>query len=61
MSIIQRLVGRKYIELARNWKSTGYTWTAVAGVGVIWLCNWQAVLGYVPFIKDQYKKDDEES
>ena len=37
---------------------TAGLWGGVLGVGFLFATDWQVIMGYVPFIRGKYKKED---
>ncbi|NP_001177737.1 cytochrome b-c1 complex subunit 10 [Saccoglossus kowalevskii] len=58
--MLGRLIKPRYLELANSWKAVGLTWFGAGAISLVWLCDWQAVMGYVPYVKDKYIKEEGE-
>merc|ERR1711925_45232 len=48
-------LGRNMMERGKSWTTTAAGWGAGLGLLGLYLTDWQAVTGYIPFIKDKYK------
>ncbi|XP_078527481.1 cytochrome b-c1 complex subunit 10 [Lissotriton helveticus] len=56
--MISKLLGPRYLQLAKNWAPILGTWSAVGGVGLVWSTDWRLILDYVPYINGKFKTDD---
>ncbi|XP_041086535.1 cytochrome b-c1 complex subunit 10-like [Polyodon spathula] len=56
--MLAKLIGAKYVQLAKTWVPTLSAWTAVGGVTLVYATDWRVILDYVPYINGKFKKDE---
>ncbi|XP_004286386.1 cytochrome b-c1 complex subunit 10 [Orcinus orca] len=56
--MLERFVGPRYRQLARNWLPTVGMWGTVGALGLVWATDWRLILDWVPYINGKFKKDD---
>ncbi|KAM5310055.1 cytochrome b-c1 complex subunit 10 [Artibeus jamaicensis] len=55
--MLSKLLGPRYLQLAKNWIPTAGMWGAVGTVGLVWATDWRLILDWVPYINGKFKKD----
>ncbi|KAK9967523.1 hypothetical protein ABG768_001919 [Culter alburnus] len=60
MQKIIKLIGPKYVSIARTWVPTLVGWGTVGGLAVVYFTDWRLILDYVPYIRGKFKKDDDD-
>uniref|UniRef100_A0A3Q0S314 Ubiquinol-cytochrome c reductase, complex III subunit XI n=1 Tax=Amphilophus citrinellus TaxID=61819 RepID=A0A3Q0S314_AMPCI len=56
--ILNKIIGAKYIAIARTWVPNMVAWGTVGGVALIHFTDWRLVLDYVPYIRGKFKSDE---
>ncbi|XP_068196866.1 cytochrome b-c1 complex subunit 10 [Antennarius striatus] len=56
--MINKLIGQKYVAIAKSWIPTMTVWGAVGGVALVHFTDWRVILDYVPYINGKFKKAD---
>ncbi|XP_042561235.1 cytochrome b-c1 complex subunit 10-like [Clupea harengus] len=57
-NILNKLIGAKYIAIARAWVPTMVGWGTVGGVALVHFTDWRLILDYVPYINGKFKKEE---
>lgn len=57
-NLINRFVGRKYFDIAKNWRGPAAIWGGCLGVAFLFGTDWKVIMGYVPYIRGKYEKED---
>ncbi|XP_076134343.1 cytochrome b-c1 complex subunit 10-like [Alosa pseudoharengus] len=57
-NILSKVIGPKYIAIARMWVPTLAAWGTTGGVALIYFTYWRLILDYVPYINGQFKKEE---
>jgi len=55
-----KLIGQKYVTIARTWVPTLAVWGTVGGVALVHFTDWRLFLDYVPYISGKFKGSDDE-
>ncbi|XP_029308673.1 cytochrome b-c1 complex subunit 10 [Cottoperca gobio] len=55
--MISKVIGSKYVAIAKSWVPTMALWGSVGGVALVHLTDWRLVLDYVPYISGKFKND----
>ncbi|XP_035491178.1 cytochrome b-c1 complex subunit 10 [Scophthalmus maximus] len=58
LKMIGKIVGEKYVAIARTWVPTLAVWGSVGGVALVHFTDWRIILDYVPYINGKFKKDE---
>ncbi|XP_061694321.1 cytochrome b-c1 complex subunit 10 [Syngnathoides biaculeatus] len=56
--MLSKVVGQRYVSMAKSWIPTLAVWGTVGGVAVVHFTDWRVVLDYVPYINGKFKKDE---
>ncbi|XP_028832913.1 cytochrome b-c1 complex subunit 10 [Denticeps clupeoides] len=56
--MLSKLVGAKYVSIARTWVPTLAVWGATGGVALVHFTDWRVFLDYVPYISGKFKNDE---
>ncbi|XP_023131730.1 cytochrome b-c1 complex subunit 10 [Amphiprion ocellaris] len=56
--MISKLIGQKYVAIAKSWIPTMAVWGTTGSVALVYLTDWRLILDYVPYINGKFKKDD---
>ncbi|XP_061549306.1 cytochrome b-c1 complex subunit 10 [Phycodurus eques] len=56
--MLSKVVGQKYVSVAKSWIPTLAVWGTVSGIAVVHFTDWRLVLDYVPYINGKFKKDE---
>ncbi|XP_022610802.1 cytochrome b-c1 complex subunit 10-like [Seriola dumerili] len=56
--MISKLVGQKYVSMAKSWIPTLAVWGTAGGVALVHFTDWRLFLDYVPYISGKFKKDE---
>ncbi|OCU00418.1 hypothetical protein XELAEV_18006192mg [Xenopus laevis] len=56
-TMIARVLGPRYQQLAKNWAPVLATWGSVGAVGLIWATDWRLFLDYVPYVSGKFKDE----
>ncbi|XP_019712432.1 cytochrome b-c1 complex subunit 10 [Hippocampus comes] len=56
--MLSKVVGQKYVSMAKSWIPTLAVWGTVGGVAVVHFTDWRVFLDYVPYINGKFKKDE---
>ncbi|XP_012689418.1 cytochrome b-c1 complex subunit 10-like [Clupea harengus] len=56
--MIAKLIGEKYIAIAKTWIPTLAVWGGVGGVALVHFTDWRLFLDYVPYVNGKFKKDE---
>ncbi|XP_075954675.1 cytochrome b-c1 complex subunit 10 [Anarhichas minor] len=56
--MISKVVGAKYVAIAKSWIPTMAVWGTAGGVALVHFTDWELILGYVPYISGKFKKDE---
>ncbi|XP_076349717.1 cytochrome b-c1 complex subunit 10-like [Tachypleus tridentatus] len=57
--VVSRLVGRKYLELAKSWSKTGALFGTTGIVGTLYFTDWKLVLQYLPFYNTKFSEESQ--
>ncbi|XP_077128242.1 cytochrome b-c1 complex subunit 10 [Ranitomeya variabilis] len=55
--MLAKVLGPRYVQLAKSWAPTLCTWGSVGAVGLVWATDWRLFLDYVPYINGKFKED----
>ncbi|XP_010869968.1 cytochrome b-c1 complex subunit 10-like isoform X2 [Esox lucius] len=58
VQILNKLIGEKYIAIARMWVPTMVGWGTVGGIAIVHFTDWRLILEWVPYINGKFKKDN---
>ncbi|XP_030608052.1 cytochrome b-c1 complex subunit 10 [Archocentrus centrarchus] len=56
--MISKVIGQKYVAIAKSWLPTMAVWGTTGGVALVYFTDWRLVLDYVPYINGKFKKDE---
>ncbi|XP_016320250.1 cytochrome b-c1 complex subunit 10 [Sinocyclocheilus anshuiensis] len=56
--MLGKIIGQKYVSVAKTWVPTLAVWGGVGGVALVYFTDWRLILDYVPYINGKFKKDD---
>ncbi|XP_076000935.1 cytochrome b-c1 complex subunit 10 [Genypterus blacodes] len=56
--MISKVVGSKYMSIAKTWVPTMAVWSTVGGVALVHFTDWRVFLDYVPYVGGKFKRDD---
>uniref|UniRef100_A0A8C7K8J1 Ubiquinol-cytochrome c reductase, complex III subunit XI n=2 Tax=Oncorhynchus TaxID=8016 RepID=A0A8C7K8J1_ONCKI len=57
VQVLKKLIGAKYIAIARTWVPTMAGWGSVGGVALVYFTDWRLILDWVPYINGKFKDD----
>ncbi|KAL7851140.1 hypothetical protein AOLI_G00214960 [Acnodon oligacanthus] len=57
-TMLSKIIGQKYVSIARTWVPTLTLWGGVGGIALVHFTDWRLILDYVPYINGKFKKDD---
>ncbi|KAJ4937418.1 cytochrome b-c1 complex subunit 10-like [Gymnodraco acuticeps] len=55
--MIAKVVGTKYVSIAKTWIPTLAVWGSVGGVALVHFTDWRMILDYVPYISGKFNND----
>jgi len=55
---VDKMIGHKYISIARTWVPTLAVWGGVGGVALLYATDWRLIMDHVPYINGKFKKDE---
>ncbi|XP_075706471.1 cytochrome b-c1 complex subunit 10 [Rhinoderma darwinii] len=55
--MIDKVLGPRYLQLAKTWAPTLFTWGSVGAVGLVWATDWRLFLDYVPYVNGKFKQE----
>ncbi|XP_036410435.1 cytochrome b-c1 complex subunit 10-like [Megalops cyprinoides] len=56
--MLRKLIGERYITIAKTWVPTMAIWGTVGGVALVHFTDWRLILDYVPYVKGKFSKDE---
>ncbi|XP_058480597.1 cytochrome b-c1 complex subunit 10 [Solea solea] len=56
--MISKIIGPKYIAVAKSWVPNLALWGTVGGVALVHFTDWRLFLDYVPYISGKFKKEE---
>ncbi|XP_069042114.1 cytochrome b-c1 complex subunit 10 [Lepisosteus oculatus] len=56
--MLGKLVGQRYVQIAKSWVPTLVGWGSVGAVGLVYATDWRLLLDYVPYIRGKFQKDE---
>ncbi|XP_076465516.1 cytochrome b-c1 complex subunit 10-like [Babylonia areolata] len=58
--MLARLVGPKYLELARTWAPTATVFGTTAGALGLYFTDWKVIVAYIPFYGSKFQEPKQE-
>ncbi|XP_033961107.1 cytochrome b-c1 complex subunit 10 [Pseudochaenichthys georgianus] len=55
--MIAKVIGTKYVSIAKTWIPTLAVWGSVGGVALVHFTDWRMILDYVPYISGKFNND----
>nr|XP_019955524.1 PREDICTED: cytochrome b-c1 complex subunit 10-like [Paralichthys olivaceus] len=56
--MLSKVIGQKYVSIAKSWIPTLAIWGTAGGVALVHFTDWRLFLDYVPIINGKFKKDE---
>lgn len=56
--MLGKLIGQKYVSIAKSWVPTMALWGSVGGVALVYFTDWRVILDYVPYVNGKFKDDE---
>ncbi|XP_037133000.1 cytochrome b-c1 complex subunit 10 [Syngnathus acus] len=56
--MLSKVVGQKYMSMAKLWIPTLAVWGTVGGVAMVHMTEWRVILDYVPYVNGKFKNDE---
>lgn len=55
--MISKVIGQKYVAIAKSWIPTMAVWGTASGVALVHFTDWRLILDYVPYISGKFKDE----